>query len=199
MPKLVSCHSRIPENGLIERIFSRMPNLESLEIGNIILRGNNSSFQLLANAIRGKKLKSLLLTGAPITDKNSFQLLCKAFKESAIEILKLENMVYYNFFQKNLDLLMNILPDFRSLKHLDLQGQIMLNKTQLISILEYTQIEYLDLKNVRLNDHDAVQLALKIPVTKLRQIDIRYNVLETNGANAFRAVINANPNIKVWL
>lgn len=174
-----------------------MPNLQSLQLTNINLDFRISGFQLLANAIISKKLKSLAFSGTPITDMNAFQIICNALEGSSIELLKLENLSLY--YQRYLPLLIGALPRMAHLKYLNLQGQITLNKTNLIGILENTQIEYLGLRNVQMTDEEGIQLAQKIPLTKLKRLDVSFNFLKLNAKTSLIASSSFRPGLKIYL
>lgn len=100
-------------------------------------------------------------------------------------------------FQPNVNALIDVLPHIPTLKTLDLQGQLKLNKTQFISILDHTRIEKLYIVNVMLNRPDAAELAQKIPNTKLNELDVRYNTLSWNEINALHDAIKYKSGTKI--
>lgn len=121
------------------------------------------------------------MVDSQISDYNSFQSLCNAFRDSAIESIRIKNTGFY--FQADINALMEVLPEIPNLKTLDLEGQIKLNKMQLINILDHTPIETLALSFVNLSDLEAFQLARKISSTNLKYLDIRDNALNLNTVN----------------
>lgn len=174
-----------------------MPNLESLQIKNIDLDENIAGFQLLANAIKSKQLKRLLFIEAIMTNDETFQLIFKALQGSSIEKLSLETSML--FYRPNLTNLIDILPTMPYLKYLSLAGQSMLNKTQLISILESTEIEYLSLKNVELTDAECIQLSKKLWQTKLKRLDVSLNFLSLNGKIVLLDAIRSKNGLNLFL
>lgn len=167
-----------------------------MKISDIKLEGKKDDFELFAKAIRSRKLKSLLLRGAPIIDMTAFQTVCEALPYSGIENLQLETSEFY-YYQLDLSPLINVLPYLPSLKQLELQGQTHLNKSKLIRILEYTQIRQLDLRSVELNGNEAALLATKIPLTKLKVLDVRFNFLGISARNALQHAMNVKPGFTV--
>lgn len=155
-----------------------------MAIGGIKLDGDNEDFNYFAKAIQNGQIKSLILRDSPISNMNKFQLVCNALRKSAIGNLAIVNSEKY--LQPHLDALIEVLPQIPSLTALDLHGQIKLNKKKLIDILDLTEIETLVLSFVRLNDQDSVQLARKIPNTKLKFLDVRFNSLNWNSINALK-------------
>lgn len=173
-----------------------MPYLESLCLKNIWLNGRIHEFQLFAKSILDKRLKSFSLIDASITDINSFQFICDALSNSAMEVFRLES--FGIFYQPDLTPLINVLPKVTSLKRLDLQGQKMLDVSQLSDVLEYTKIRYLGLNNIELTDEYAYNLAQKIPLTKLVRIDLRSASIIPKGKQALLAAMNATRRLHVY-
>lgn len=178
-------------------MFTKFSELQKLEIGYIYIDGSSDEFQLFANVIRNKKLKSILLRGSPITNTNSFEIICEALPDSAIESLKLESLAVFH--QPDLNPLIKVLPNVNSLKKLHLHGQRTLNSTNLINILEYTQIDFLGLRSVGLSDKNAVLLAGKILATKLKRLDLRYNPVGLKGEYCLRAARQLKPEFSFWI
>lgn len=168
-----------------------------MQICDINLERNVDGFPLLANSIHKKQLKSLIIRGKAISDSNILPLISEALPNSNIEILRLENSDID--FHSDLHNLVDALPKAVSLKQLEINGYYTLNKTRLIDLLEYTQIEYLALVNVRLIDQEATHLGQIVPLTKLKRLDVRYNPLRLNGANSLLNAVNAKPGFKVWV
>lgn len=169
-----------------------------MQISDINLDGENDDYELFAKAMSSRKLKSLLFRGVPFTDSIAFKMLCEALPYSGIENLRLETSGF-NYYQLDLSLLINVLPYVPSLKQLELQGQTQLNKLELISVLDHTEIRYLGLRSVELNDQEATQLAQKIPFSKLKLLNVQYNLLSRNGETALLAAKNAKPGFTVWI
>lgn len=198
--KLSLANRKRNERGIFRTIFTHLPNLESLAITDVILADQLDDFQFLAGAIRSGKLKNLEFINSPIPDVDVFRLICEALLNSKIEILSLDSSDYDQY-QTPINALIEVLPSVHFLKILNLRGQGRnnLDIDRLISNLEFSKIEYLGLASVRLNNSQALKLAQIIPVTKLKALDIRDNLmLSPTGMDALRNAINAKHGSKLW-
>lgn len=177
----------VQQADLLKQIFTRFKSLESLAMKAV--KFQNEDLKYLINAIQSKQLQHLELIDSKITDYDLFQMVCNAHRGSAIKSLRITNSGLN--FQTNLNMLIDVLPDVPFLKTLDLQGQLRLDKTRLISILDRTQINNVGLSFVGLSDREADQLARKIPSTNLKYLDVLYNALNFTSVNILQTAMNA--------
>lgn len=155
-----------------------------MNIGGVKLIDDNGDIEYLARAIQSRQLKHFEVIDAIIPDENAFQILCNAFRGSAIESLGIT--ITESNLLTNMIPLVNVLPQVPSLKMLDLRGRLQLGETELYSILDRTQIQTLKLLFVNMSNQEATQLARKIPYSKLKFLDVRYNPLNLNTVNTLK-------------
>lgn len=181
---------------IFKSIFTRARNLEKLSISGILFDGGVNDYQILADSIRDKKLKSLSLH-SPISDTNAFRMICESFSGSEIEALTLKEAYPHISQNTDLDNLIEVIPRMKFLRNLDLNGQVLRNKHLLFGALEGSNVEYLSLTLRDLNDNDAVKLAKLILSSNLMELYVGDNVMSQKGYRALEAAKEMKPRFQL--
>lgn len=178
--------------GIFNAIFSNAPNLEKLSIAGILFDGRVNDYKLLANSIRSKKLKILELL-SPISDINAFKMISKSLENSKIETLGFSKTSFHGSNQKEINILLEVIPRMKFLKHLNIDGQTLINKRKLFSALKGTNVENLSFEYVSLNDDDAVMLSKLITSSKLMALKISRSMISRKGILELEAAKEKKP------
>lgn len=170
--------------------------MEKLSVRGILFDGGVNDYQLLANSIHEKKLKSLRLYSA-FREVDAFNMICDSLADSEIETLGFSTTSFQGSLQEDINNLSKVIPKMKFLKNLYLDGQRLINKPQLFSALEESNVEYLSLVSTALNDDDALELYKLILSSKLKGLNALLNKMSETGIMALEAAKEEKPGFMV--